>query len=211
MNGIQNMMTKRQQEIYDYIQNYQMEHGFAPSQREIQGHFGFSSQTTVADHLRLMEKKGCIDRQSGCARAITLAAEVISTAAQRLGHIPVYGTIPAGLPLDNRQENDGFIKIDLLGFKLPVNHRCYGLKVRGDSMIDAHICDGDIVIMEVRQGRPGDIVAALIDGETTLKRLVMAKGRPFLRAENPRYKNLIPAGELIIQGVMIGLVRLNHS
>ena len=200
-------MTKRQQEIYDYIEDYQMDHGFAPSQREIQHHFGFSSQTTVADHLRLMEKKGFINRQSGCARAITLAAEVIKSTVNKMADIPIYGSIPAGLPLDNRQENEGFIQIDLLGFQLPVNHRCYGLKVRGDSMIDAHICDGDIVIMEVRQGRTNDIVAALIDGETTLKRLVTAKGRSFLKAENPRYKTLIPAGELIIQGVMIGLIR----
>mgnify|MGYP003868418309 CR=1 FL=1 len=200
-------MTKRQQEIYDYIQDYQVENGFVPSQREIQRHFGFASQTTVADHLCLMEKKGFIDRQSGCARAITLAAEVIKSTAQRLAEIPVYGTIPAGLPTDNRQENEGFIQIDLLGFKLPLNHRCYGLKVRGDSMVGAHICDGDIVIMDVRQARPQDIVAALIDGETTLKRLVTEKGRSFLKAENPRYKSLIPAEELVIQGVMVGLVR----
>ncbi|MDK3159587.1 transcriptional repressor LexA [Kamptonema cortianum] len=199
------MMTKRQQEIYDYIQTYQMEHGFAPSQRDIQRHFGFASQTTVADHLRLMEKKGCIDRQSGCARAITLATEIIRDVADR--GIPLFGTIPAGMPIENHQDHEGYLRLDLLGFKLPINHRCYGLRVRGDSMIDAHVCDGDIVIMEVRQARPNDIVAALIDGETTLKRLVIVRGQPCLKAENPRYKNLIPVGELVIQGVMIGLVR----
>ena len=74
-------------------------------------------------------------------------------------------------------------------------------------MIDAHICNGDTVILEFREPRKGDIVAALIDGETTLKRYLVAKGRPFLRAENPNYPDLIPAQELIIQGVLIALLR----
>jgi repressor LexA len=82
------------------------------------------------------------------------------------------------------------------------------LRVQGDSMIGAHIIDGDIVILEdSKEVQNGDIVAALIDGETTLKRYVMEHGRPYLKAENPRYPNLIPARELKIQGVMVSLVR----
>jgi len=80
--------------------------------------------------------------------------------------------------------------------------------VRGDSMIDAHILDGDIVILEDRKDvQNGDIVAALIDGETTLKRYVMDRGRAYLKAENPLYPNLVPARELRVQGVMVSLVR----
>ena len=74
-------------------------------------------------------------------------------------------------------------------------------------MIDAHICDGDTVILEVREPQRGDIVAALIDGETTLKRYLVEKGKPFLHAENEDYPDLIPARELIIQGVMVMLMR----
>ena len=74
-------------------------------------------------------------------------------------------------------------------------------------MIDAHICHGDTVILELKQPRKGDIVAALIDGETTLKRYIVEKGSAFLRAENPNYPDLIPARELIIQGVLIALLR----
>ena len=82
------------------------------------------------------------------------------------------------------------------------------LRVRGDSMIEAHILDGDIVILEDRKDvQNGDIVAALIDGETTLKRYVTEHGRPYLKAENPLYPNLIPARELRIQGVLVSLVR----
>ena len=74
-------------------------------------------------------------------------------------------------------------------------------------MIDAHICDGDTVILEFREPRQGDIVAALIDGETTLKRFVMDNGRPFLHAENESFPDIIPARELVVQGVMVGLLR----
>lgn len=74
-------------------------------------------------------------------------------------------------------------------------------------MIDAHICNGDTVILEFREPRKGDIVAALIDGETTLKRYLMDRGKPFLRAENPDYPDLLPAQELVIQGVLVALLR----
>ena len=74
-------------------------------------------------------------------------------------------------------------------------------------MIDAHICNGDTVILEQREPRKGDIVAALIDGETTLKRYLVEKGQPFLRAENPDYPDLIPVTDLVIQGVLVALLR----
>jgi repressor LexA len=85
--------------------------------------------------------------------------------------------------------------------------RSFALRVRGDSMIDAHIVDGDTAILEVREPKHGDIVAALIDGETTLKRYRVEQGVPSLRAENERYPDLIPARELVVQGVLIGLLR----
>ena len=87
------------------------------------------------------------------------------------------------------------------------NAKLFALRVRGDSMIDASILDRDIVFLTPREARPNDIVAALIDGESTLKRYLVQRGRPFLRAENPRYPDLVPATELVIQGVMVGLLR----
>ena len=85
--------------------------------------------------------------------------------------------------------------------------RLFALKVRGDSMIGAGINDGDLVVLEMKEPRHGDIVAALIDEETTLKRYVTSRGRPFLKAENPRFPDLIPVRELVIQGVMVALIR----
>jgi repressor LexA len=105
------------------------------------------------------------------------------------------------------QEKEGCISIDIASIGIPRSARTFALKVRGDSMIDAHICSGDTVILEFREPRNGDIVAALIDGETTLKRYQVSKGKPYLHAENADFPDLSPARELVIQGVLVALLR----
>ena len=125
--------------------------------------------------------------------------------------IPLLGSIIAGKPELQEGLVDGCIDIDPTTLRLPKNTRTFALKVRGDSMRNAAILEGDIVIMEFREAKHGDIVAALIDGETTLKRFVVQNGVPYLRASNPKYPDLIPARELVIQGVLIALLRLSKS
>ena len=126
----------------------------------------------------------------------------------RITDIPIYGQIPAGMATLTEQTIEGHVSLDTRSVNASKNGRTFALRVRGDSMIGAHILDGDIVILEDRKDvQNGDIVAALIDGETTLKRYVMEHGRPYLKAENPLYPNLAPARELRIQGVMVSLVR----
>ena len=112
------------------------------------------------------------------------------------------------MPAGQEQESDGCISIDLESIRLPKGARVFALKVRGDSMVNAGIHEGDTVILEFKEPRNKDVVAALIDGETTLKSYIVQRGKPFLRAENPKYPDLIPAQELVIQGVMIALFRL---
>ncbi|MBE7495790.1 MAG: hypothetical protein HS117_12665 [Verrucomicrobiaceae bacterium] len=124
--------------------------------------------------------------------------------------VPLLGSIIAGRPELQEGRVDGCIDIDPTALRLPKNARTFALKVRGDSMRNAAILEGDIVIMEFREARHGDIVAALIDGETTLKRFVVQNGVPYLRASNPKYPDLIPARELVIQGVLIALLRLSE-
>src|SRR5205085_12287161 len=115
---------------------------------------------------------------------------------------------PAGMSTLTEQSIEGHVSLDARSANASKNSDTFALRVRGDSMIDAHILDGDIVILENRDDvQNGDIVAALIDGETTLKRYVVDHGRPYLKAENADYPNLIPARELRIQGVMVSLVR----
>ncbi|RYD41596.1 MAG: repressor LexA, partial [Verrucomicrobiaceae bacterium] len=145
-----------------------------------------------------------IQRLPGKARAVVFPEELDR---EEIVDIPVYGQIAAGMASEVEQEREGCISIDIATLGIPRTARTFALKVRGDSMIDAHICHGDTVILEFREPRDRDVVAALIDGETTLKRYVMNKGKPYLHAENESFPDLIPARELIIQGVLVALLR----
>ena len=198
------LLTTRQQELLSYIREAQARHGFMPSTREIQAHFGFSSQTAAVNHLRAIEAKGEIKRAPHKARGLILKSDPVTPSIR----IPVYGSIPAGFATDQQQESDRCVTVDLETLRLPKSARVFALQVRGDSMIGAGILSGDMVMLEQKEAKSGDIVAALIDGETTLKRYVVQNGKPFLKAENPDYPNLSPAQELIIQGVQIALLRV---
>src|SRR5882724_2596842 len=197
------MLTDRQRSVLDFIQSEQREKGITPSTREIQNHFGFASQTSVMQYLSTLERKGFLDRHARKARALVTPVQKV-----RITDIPIYGQIPAGMATLTEQTVLGHVSLDARSANVSKNGRTFALRVRGDSMIRAHIVDGDIVILEDRKDvQNGDIVAALIDDETTLKRYVVEHGRPYLKAENPRYPNLSPARELKIQGVMVSLVR----
>lgn len=199
------MLTDRQQQLYDFLKEAHASTGIMPTTREIQSHFGFSSQTAAISHLRALERKGVIQRQVGKARALSFTDELDRGP---IIDIPLLGSIAAGMAEDlDHGAHDRCISVDTESLGISASTKAFALKVRGDSMIDAHIVEGDCVILEHREPRTRDIVAALIDGETTLKRFLMKNRRPFLKAENALYPDLIPARELIIQGVMVGLLR----
>lgn len=198
-------LTDRQKELLAYLRQHHRMEGVMPSTRDIQRHFGFSSQTAAMSHLRALEKKGVIQRHPHKARAVVFPEDLERA---EIVDVPLYGSIPAGYAADQQQTMaDDTIAIDTRTLGFGRNSRAFALKVRGESMIGANICDGDMVILEVREPRPRDIVAALIDGETTLKRYVVENGRPYLHAENPSFPDLIPVRELMIQGVMQALIR----
>ena len=122
--------------------------------------------------------------------------------------IPLFGSIPAGTPQSREQEADGCVSVDIESIGYKPTRNTFALRVTGDSMIGRHILDGDFVVLEHgADPRNGQIVAALIDGESTLKTFVLKGGKPYLKAENPKYPNLIPAQELMIQGVFKALIR----
>lgn len=199
------MFTERQQEILDFIREQQDLRGMTPTTVEIMERFGFASPNAVTSHLHALERKGALRREPNKARGLVLADSYRDRA---MVEIPIYGTIPAGFPADERQQPDGCISVDVETLRLPKGARVFALKVRGESMIGAGILSGDVVVLEFREPRNGEVVAALIDGETTLKRYVVQRGKPFLKAENPRFQNLIPAQELVIQGVQVALLRI---
>jgi repressor LexA len=197
------MLTERQKKVLDFIQREQREKGVTPSTREIQSHFRFASQTSVMQYIATLERKGFLKRHAGKARALITPIQKV-----RIHDVPIYGQIPAGMATLTEQDVEGHVSLDAHSANVSKSHGTFALRVRGDSMIGAHILDGDVVILEQsKEVHNGDIVAALIDGETTLKRYVVEHGRPYLKAENLRYPNLIPARELKIQGVMVSLVR----
>ena len=200
-------LTKRQAEVLDFIEETRQTQGLAPSLRDIARHFGFRSMTTAVDHVRALQRKGALGAPDGRARALC-AVSPWSPKRRRVVDIPIFGTIPAGFADDRRQEAKACISIDIETIGIKPTPRTFALEVRGDSMIGKHILEGDLVILEHGMTpRPGDVVAALIDNESTLKTFVMENKKPHLRAENPRYPNLIPATELVIQGVMVALIR----
>jgi repressor LexA len=201
------MLTDRQNQLVAFLRSYQRQHGVMPSTRDIQQHFGFASQTAAMSHLKALERKGAIRRLAGKARAVVFPEDMDRDSVD----IPVFGLIPAGLAADNPEVSDGKVTLSLHSLGLSRTAKPFALRVRGDSMTGACIAHGDYVILEKREPRPRDIVAALLDGESTLKRYVVENGKPFLRAENPAYPDLIPARELVIQGVMVGLVRPTPS
>ncbi|HEX8373514.1 MAG TPA: transcriptional repressor LexA [Chthoniobacterales bacterium] len=200
------MLTQRQTEVFDFIREEQTRTGRVPSTREIQTHFGYASQTSVVDILRALEKKGVINRDPARKGVLQIAGFSI----RKIIHIPLFGSIPAGLPAHQVQEPDESLAVDLEWLQLPRGSKVFALKVTGDSMVGAGIFHGDTVVLKHKEPRHGHIVAALIDGEVTLKRYLVENGQPYLKAENPAYPDLLPAQELIIQGVQIALFRLNQ-
>ena len=198
-------LTDRQRAVLDFVQSEVENNGMAPTVREIQAHFGLRSPNSVQQYLVALQEKGLIRPNNRRARGNL----PVGRARGGWTDIPLLGAIPAGLPVPVEQmAAPERLRVDLARFQAASPGETYALKVTGDSMIGAHIMDGDIAIIARRDAKVGDIVAALVDGESTLKRLdKLDDGTPVLRAENPRFPNLVPAEDLTIQGVMVGLVR----
>ena len=200
-------LTRKQQQILDFIQGRQRTEGVAPTYQEIAERFGFRSPNSVTTHVRLLRQKGCLESESGKARSLRVTSP-LTKLRSRVVDIPLFGSIPAGFSGDREQEPDGCVSVDVESIGLKSTRNTFALRVVGDSMIGKHICNGDIVVLEHGPDpRPGQIVAALIDRKSTLKTFVMKNGKPFLKAENPKYPDLIPSEELMIQGVFRALIR----
>jgi repressor LexA len=200
-------LTRKQQQILDFILKGQRTEGATPTFREIADQFGFRSLNSVTEHVRLLRQKGVLESEPGKARSLRVTSP-LAKMRSRIVDIPLFGSIPAGLPQTREQDAEGCVSVDVesLGFKPGRNS--FALRVSGDSMIGKHICHGDIVVLEHGpEPRHGDVVAALVDGESTLKTFLKRNGKPYLKAENAKYPDLIPAQELMIQGVFRALIR----
>ncbi|MGI8996656.1 MAG: transcriptional repressor LexA, partial [Pyrinomonadaceae bacterium] len=164
--------TQRQREILDYILRFIERHGYEPSYAQIARHFGISSKATIAKHIAALEKRGLIERRHTNG-SFGLNVQVAELYGEQICEVPLLGRVAAGQPLDTVVDAADSISVPrfLLGRVRP--EQIYALRVTGDSMIDEHICDGDIALIENRtEARNGEIVVALIEGSrATLKRL----------------------------------------
>lgn len=196
-------LTRRQKEVLDYLRGFIGKHEYAPSYREIADHFGFSSVATVAEHVDTLKAKGYLENEENMARSIQLTP----TWDERTFSIPLLGAIAAGLPIEAIRTSETIdIPKDMMG------RNVFALKVRGDSMIEDGILDGDYVIIE-QTGTPrnGDIVVALVEGSNvTLKRFYKEKDHIRLQPANGRYQP-IRTKRVVIQGKVRGVIRKFHQ
>jgi repressor LexA len=199
--------TRKQQQILDFIQKRQHAEGATPTFKEIADEFGFRSLNSVTKHFRLLRQKGLLQSEVGKARSSRVISH-LSKLLSRVVDIPLFGSIPAGTPQSREQDAEGCVSVDIESIGYKPTRNVFALRVTGDSMIGRHILNGDFVILEHgAEPRNGQIVAALIDGASTLKTFMVKGGKTFLKAENPKYPDLIPTDELMIQGVVKALIR----
>lgn len=196
-------LTKRQKQMYDYLEGYILEHGYAPTLEEIGRHFQLSSLATVHKHLANLEEKGLIKRKWNFSRAIELAPPHRKTAAVAL---PLLGTVAAGEPIEAIETHDTFCVPE----ELVRRSNTFVLRVQGNSMIDDGIWDGDYIVVE---GRPnaenGETVVALVNGEATVKRFHREKGgRIRLSPANGAMAPIVAReSEVEVRGVVVAVVR----
>ncbi len=196
-------LTERQRDILAFIRKHQQEHGVAPTHKEICEAFGFSSYGTVYKHLSLLEKKGLIRRDWNQKRGVELVEE--ERDELRVRELPLFGNIAAGLPLEVDQAEETIA----VPTSLTSRGQNFVLKVRGDSMIDDGVLDGDYVIVErTERALNGQVVVAMVAGEVTLKRFYKEGDRVRLQPANEAMAPIFAhSRDVTIQGVVIGLMR----
>jgi repressor LexA len=196
-------LTKRQREILDFLNEFIQQHGYAPSLEEVGRRFGLSSLATVHKHLTNLQEKGFIKRAWNRSRSVELVQTKLGGRAVEL---PLLGFVAAGVPIEAIASAETIsVPEDLVGKK-----DTYVLRVRGESMIDEQIRDGDFVIVEDRKtAENGEMVIALVGGsDVTLKKFYRENGHIRLQPANPLMQPLIiPAEQLQVQGVVVGVMR----
>ncbi len=198
-------LSLRQQDVLDFIEKYQFEFGASPTLREMREHLGVASDNAVLKHLSALVKKGYIEKDD-TPRGIKLLNSVKQRLQSATFNIPVLGFIPAGGPIAASEHVEDYIAIDMKDLKLPQS--CFCLKVKGESMLNAGILDGDLVLADSsKTPKNGDIVVALVDGGNTVKTYINKGGKTFLKAENPEFDDIYPEEQLVIQGVVVKLLR----
>jgi repressor LexA len=221
-------LTPRQKDVLRALCRWLDEHGYPPTVRELGGVMGLTSTRTIHDHLDWLERKGYIRRDRVRSRAIEVlhavpvpdsdgepfALDQSSSAAGAPGSrprtvtVPLIGDVAAGRPILAAEQREGELHLDAT---LVGDPRTYLLRVRGNSMIDAHICNGDLILIRPQPvARNGEIVVVLIEDEVTLKRFYKREGFIELKPENPSLASILVTpemGEVRVLGALAGVIR----
>lgn len=200
------LLTEKQEAVLEFIENYQMEHGSSPTLREMREFFGVSSDNSILKHLKALKEKGYI-KKDDTPRGIKLLSSVKEKLQSGEFKLPLLGMVPAGGPVLTEEYIERWMNVG--GDAVYKMKDSYLLRVTGDSMIEAGIFEGDIlVVCGSLEPRERDVVVALVDNQNTVKRYMTdAQGQVYLKPENVNYDNIYAEGELCIQGVVTGLLR----
>jgi len=208
---MKNELTDRQREILDFIQEYLGIKGFPPTFREIAKHFNMASTFGVKRHIDALVKKGFLSNESKTSRTLSILNDGLNKSKQvfdNLIDVPIVGRVAAGQPILAEENIEGNLLLDAAMIKTKT--ACFGLKVRGDSMINAGIFEGDLVIVSPQQNAVnGDIIVALLHDEATMKRFIVNENIIYLKPENERYQpiEVNQREDFSIIGKVIGVFR----
>ena len=197
-------LTPKQAEIYAFIQQFTKEHGYPPSVREISAAVNLKSPSTVHFHMKKLEAEGYIQKADGKTRAITLPHEAVAEELDSMAdRVPLVGSVAAGSPILAEENVEEYLKFDTDG--LSGEH--FALRVRGESMLEAGILPGDLVIIHRQENfRNGDIVVGLFEDEATVKTYHMDHGHLWLLPENPDYEPIDGEGCALL-GKVVAVLR----
>lgn len=197
-------LTERQQQVLDIVRRYILKNGQSPTVREIVRELGVRSTCTVHKHLTALAKKGLITKSRYGYRSIELPGEY-SPRQIKFTTVPLVGRVAAGQPLLAAENLDGFLPIPA---DMAQGDGLFALKVRGDSMVNAGIFDGDVIVARQQNAADnGDIVVALVEDEATVKRFFRESGQVRLQAENPSYPPIVTPNVQILGKVALSIRR----
>jgi repressor LexA len=204
-------LTSTQERVYQFIIEWKKNRGFPPTVREIAEGLGFKSLNNVRQHLRLIEKKGFLRISGGKARGIDVTTQFGRVSADNGIEVPLIGRVAAGAPIVAEENIEGTVTLDRSLFK---GDGLFTLKVRGESMQDIGVFDGDIAVVKQQQAAAnGEVVVAIVDGEATLKRFFKKSDKIVLHAENPNFNDIVVTSpkNVFIAGRLVGIIRKYKS
>lgn len=199
------LLTPKQEAVLRFIEKYQLKHGSSPTLREMREHFHVSSDNSILKHVKALSEKGYIQKDD-TPRGIKILDSVKKRLESATIKLPLLGYIPAGGPIFTEEFVETWYDVGPDIVQKEEGH--FLLRVTGESMINAGIMDGDIVVVNSgKSPRNGDIVVGLVDNQNTVKRYIKDTNGVYLKPENPAYENIYPTNELTVQGVVTGLIR----